>query len=305
MTTNNEGNSNDILRKNIVVTLENKGLRLDRFCCENFAEFPSKKSAYKAIKRGCILLDHKSAQPQWQVNLGQTITIIEEKRTIPPVYDFHFPVIFEDDYLAIIEKPAGIPVSGNYARTIERALSANLQPSKQLDALPWPRPVHRLDAPTGGLLICAKSAKAMMNLGQQFEKREVRKLYQAIASGNIADDGEVRTPLNERTAHTSFKTINRHRSLHDEWLSLVELTPHTGRTHQLRRHLAELGHPIIGDKKYGNQGHIYKEKGLFLWAIKLDFQHPCEPRKLNFKIDLPAKFKSYLKREQRRWESYH
>jgi tRNA pseudouridine65 synthase/23S rRNA pseudouridine1911/1915/1917 synthase len=222
-------------------------------------------------------------------------------RTLPPVLDLPLHLYSEDDHIAVVGKPPGIAVSGNTARTVERALRGNVRVSPQVDALPWPRPVHRLDAPTGGLLLVAKTATAMVSLGRQFQQRRVQKRYLALVTGRLDGDGTVRSPVEGRPAETAYRALSHTRSLRTEWLTTVEARPATGRTHQIRRHLAELGHPVVGDRQYGAEGSVLRSKGLFLWAVELRFEHPVTGATVVVSTDPPPKFSTYPEREERRW----
>ncbi|MCK5802360.1 MAG: RluA family pseudouridine synthase [Lentisphaeria bacterium] len=274
--------------------------RLDLCALELFEEFPSKKSAYKAAKAGRILLDGEATSPNAPVAPGQTLTLLAPHDP-PPVYDFPLTVLFEDESLAVIEKPPGIPVSGNYPRTVERALPANLQPSTAVDALPAPRPVHRLDAPTGGVLLTAKTASALANLSLQFEQREITKRYRAIVTGHLGGDGTIQTAVDGRSALTEYRAVLHARSLTTGWTTTVDLEPHTGRMHQLRIHMASIGHPILGDQQH-SEGKVLRGKGLFLWAVQIEFRHPDTAEQLCISVPEPPKFQAFRTREVRRWK---
>jgi RluA family pseudouridine synthase len=292
------------VRESVAVPPESAGEHLDAYAAKAFNLLESRKAARKAVKRGDLLLDGALAQANWLVRAGQCLELLTPSAPPPPVYDFKFRVLLEDEYLAVVEKPAGIPVSGNYVRTIERALLANISASRQPDALPWPRPVHRLDAPTGGLLLIAKTARAMVELSRQFQERTVHKRYRAIVSGRLEGGGRICEPLDGRRAETGYRVLEQSRSLHTDWLTTLELELFTGRTHQLRRHLAGLGHPILGDRQYALPGQLLRSKGLFLWALELDFDHPKTGERMRMRIDEPPKFATYRDREQRRWQRY-
>lgn len=287
--------------QNYPVEPSEEGSRLDRFLCENTPIFASKKAAYKAVKRGEIHVNGTCViDPQHRLHGGDRVTVFPDTRTAPASLALTMPVVFEDDYLAVVEKPPGLPVSGNYVKTVQRALPYNLSASLELDALRMPRPVHRLDGPTGGVLLVAKTAGALVDLSHQFEAREVRKIYHAVTAGPLPDSVTVTQPLDEKNAETFFQTLERVPSLNYTELCLVACQPRTGRTHQIRRHLQELGVPIIGDLQYGQAGHVLKGKGLFLWAVGLAFRHPVTGTSFDIIIQTPRKFMALMSREARR-----
>jgi len=236
------------------------------------------------------------------VQAGQVIQLMEPERKPVKVFELHLPILFEDEYMAVIDKPAGIVVSGNQYRTIQNALPYNLSISKVEDALPCPMPAHRLDHATSGLLLIAKTRKARVVLGTQFEDKQIKKKYQAIVIGQTPVSGAIDFPIDGKITHTRFEKNQIVRSLKNDYLTLLDLYPTTGRTHRLRIHLANSGWPILGDKLYGQEGMILKNKGLFLTAVGLSFPHPITEDLISITKDAPAKFGLLLDREQRRWD---
>ncbi len=280
------------------------GMRLDVYAFNIFQNLPSRKSAYKAIKRGEIRVNGEIREPNYRIYPGEYIEYIREQGKKSKPFPLILKIYYEDDWLAVIEKPPGYAVNGNQYRTIENALSFNLSPSNERDALKWPKPVHRLDSSTGGLLVAAKTSKAEVHFGRQFQNREIYKRYRALVIGRLEGYGCVKKPLDGRDAETIFQAVEHVPSLRNRWLTLVDLWPKTGRTHQLRRHLSEQGFPMLGDKLYGKRGEILKSKGLFLWAVEISLKHPVKEAPLNFRISEPEKFTSFLRREERRWRRY-
>jgi 23S rRNA pseudouridine1911/1915/1917 synthase len=277
------------------------GIRLSDYACDIIRSIPSRKGIKNAIKRGDIRIDgNKSGTGTW-IQPGQRIELVESDTIISRIYRFPLEVVHEDDHLAVINKPAGIAVNGNRFKSIENALPGALAPSAAADALRRPRPVHRLDASTSGLLLVAKTSRALVELGHQFEKRAIKKRYRAIVMGKIAEKGIIDTPIEGRAARTEYFLLRRAPSPRNEWLSLLDLVPHTGRTHQLRIHLADEGFPILGDALYGPAGNVLRSKGLFLCAIEVSFTHPADGTTVVITIDEPVKFGAMLAREQRRW----
>jgi RluA family pseudouridine synthase len=270
-----------------------------------FDLLPSKSATKKALKRKEILVDGEMAIGSRWVLPNQKIQLLDSERNTPEVFELPLEIVFEDDYLAVINKPAGFPVSGNQFRTIQNALPFNLKKSICTDALKLPRPVHRLDVPTSGLLVIAKTAKTLMKLGQQLEKKEFDKRYRAIVAGKLPEEGLVAEPIKGQSAKTIFRLVQYVPSLKTIWLSLVDLYPLTGRTHQLRKHMSGLGFPIVGDKMYCKDAPLLKGKGLFLSAVELKFKHPVGGELMCVKMNDPEKFKSLFEREKRRWKKYH
>jgi RluA family pseudouridine synthase len=293
-----------IIEKIVLEDLQNKS-RLSEVGFQRFEFIHSRKALVKAIKRGDVLINEERGYTSDYVNNRDIITVIEQQDVAYKPYKKKLVIIFEDDYLAVINKPAGIDVSGNKFRTIENMALSNIKLNKGTDGLKKLRPVHRLDNPTSGLLLIAKTSESLIELSHQFQAREISKSYNAIVVGHLPAEGEIRTPSNNQEAITLYKTLSYYPSLKVGENSLVELKLLTGRTHQLRIHLSQLGYPILGDKLYGNQDLILSGKGLFLAAIELSFKHPITHDLMFFKLPLPHKFQAHLEREVRRYKKYN
>lgn len=198
-------------------------------------------------------------------------------------------VLFEDEYLAVIHKPAGILVSGNTFITIANALPQNLKKSKLSDAT-TPQPVHRLDFPTTGILLVGKTSSSIRALNQLFENHEIQKKYFAIAIGEMEKEGTITSEIDEKESTSNYTVTKSVDSPRFEKLNLVELDPKSGRRHQLRKHLSSIGNPILGDKEYGIEGLVLNGKGLYLHAYSLEFTHPFTNEKMSLVDELPSKF---------------
>jgi RluA family pseudouridine synthase len=267
-----------IIRQTHLVPEGVHGIRLSDYARTAFEAIPSRKGISKAIKRGEVLINGATAQSGDWIEAGQTLALVDLQQRPPKIFPLSLEVELEDDYLAVINKPPGIEVSGNKFKTVENALAGSLKPSPLPDALPWPRPVHRLDYSTSGLLLVAKTAGAQRFLGQGFEERRIHKRYAAVVMGQVLSGGTIEEPIDGLAAASRYEPIKTVPSLRSGHLTLVELFPETGRTHQLRIHMASIGHPIVGDPKYGEAGNTLKGKGLFLAAIELLFPHPATHR---------------------------
>ncbi|MGD7652714.1 MAG: RluA family pseudouridine synthase [Verrucomicrobiales bacterium] len=276
-------------------------VRFSDYAREIFKEsITSRKGVKKAIKRGEFLVNGIPAATGTWVRPGQTIDLLSGGERIGKEFHLKLERLYEDDHLAVIHKPAGFPVSGNRFKTIQNALAPNLTRSRQDDRLPCPRPVHRLDSQTSGLLVVAKTHRAQVRLGNLFSEKRVRKTYRAIVIGKLAWAGTITTELEGKPAVTRYQSVSHSPSLHNRWLTRVDLFPETGRTHQLRVHLSGLGHPILGDKLYGSEGFILRGRGLFLCAVELQFPHPISNNPLHIKIAEPAKFDQMVRWEEAR-----
>ena len=278
--------------------------RLDRICLEAFPSLATRAAARKAIKRGEVLLDGVHAESSRYVQAGQTVELLEAQGPLPPRYRVDLEVLHDDEHFAVVVKPPGLAVNGPRLRTLEHGLPGNLTPCPAPDALRWPRPAHRLDAKTGGLVAVGKSGTALAALGRAFETREVYKRYRAVVIGRMEGEGHFDDAIDGRDASTSWRAIREARCLRSDWVTLVELSPHTGRRHQLRRHLSEAGFPILGDIPYGQPGLTLKGKGLFLWAVELRLAHPITGEPCSFTTPHPRKFDTFMDREERRWKRH-
>jgi len=288
-TPNSNSNILKIIESHIVPAISEK-LRLQEYAVGIFKLLPTKSGLKKAIKKQEIFLNGKVAQTSDWIEENYKIDLVQNEEKQLKVFQLKLEVIFEDDHLAVVNKVAGYPTSGNYFKTIEHALPFNLNPSPIDDALAYPIPVHRLDNPTSGLLIIAKTKSAQLQLHQAFEDKTISKIYLALVSGETIIEQNIVTPIDGKQASTSFRRIG-FKIQNNLAFSLLEVRPQTGRTHQIRIHLSSLGHSIVGDKLYGDKLTSYFNKGLYLSAIGLEFSHPITGKFLQLKISPPSKFK--------------
>jgi len=274
------------MRMDHLVSDEERGRHLRSLLEDVLTNVPA-KGIRRAIQRGQIVVNKSRVSSNHQLVPGDQISI-HIQSTRKRHRDVEIPVVQEDDQYALINKPAGLSVGGGRAASVSDFLAHILQQSRADDALLLPRAVHRLDKPTSGLLLIAKTKSALIHLSKQFETRTVQKKYTAVVYGHIENEGKVEITLSEKTALTYYTPLKNISAQNGEY-TFVELIPKTGRTHQLRKHMAYLGHPIIGDTKYGKNISA-NSKDLMLCATKLVFNHPQSSKVIQYEIGLPPCF---------------
>ncbi|MDG1260126.1 MAG: RluA family pseudouridine synthase [Flavobacteriales bacterium] len=254
-----------------------------------FHSLPSRKSVKKALKEGLITVHGLTAGEQTIVKDGMMIKLYQAPNAHPD-WEVEVHVVFEDEHFAVLNKAPGIPVNGNQHQTLERTLPFNLSPTKQVDALPAPAPVHRLDNPTSGLVICAKTKAAQVAFGQLFLNKEIKKTYNAFLVGDVSGRIDVLMPVDGKPAKSVIKPLwVSEKEEGKEMYSMVEMKPVTGRKHQLRLHSSWSGHPIMGDKEHGMRTKL-KGRGMYLAATRLEFHHPITGEEMDIRIPMPKKF---------------
>lgn len=280
-----------LIETHIVPKLE-KPIRLQEYAVGIFNLLPTKSGIKKAIKKKLILVDGKETSTAKFISGKEIIELYKSKENnIFKRLKLDLEILFEDDYLAIIYKPAGILVSGNKFVTIANALSQNLKKSNLSDTVK-PQPIHRLDYPTSGLLLIGKTSSSIIALGKLFENKEIQKIYFAITINQMYQAGIINLPIDTKSASTEFSVLKSINSKRFGCLNLVKLNPKTGRKHQLRKHLLSIGNPILGDKKYFSENKVLNGKGMYLHASTLKFIHPFTKEKIDITKKLPKKFTS-------------
>lgn len=275
--------------------------------------YPSASRARKALRKGEILVNRRVARCGERVELAD---LVERQQRFQQGYvprdgaPFSVPVVYEDDYFAVVVKPSGVTTYSHGGRlNMRSAVPFFLKPPNMTEScLRRPQPVHRLDKATSGLLLVAKTKLALSGLAEAFERRRIRKTYEAVVVGEVRGPGVIDAPVVMegvlRDACTDYSVRAVSPSLKAGTLSHLVLRPRTGRTHQLRRHCAhELKCPIVGDTRYDGGGEAalqMRGRGLFLCATALSFDHPISGDSLNFEIPSPPKFASLLDHEAQR-----
>ena len=268
----------------------------------------SRTFVQKLIAEGKVTVNGSgSAKPHLKLKEGDEVKIrIEDKPSSAiGAEDMPLDIVYEDDDLAIINKRPGVvvhPAPGNAEHTLVNAL---LHHFKKLSDINPQRPgiVHRLDKETSGLLVIAKNNPAHLILAKQFADHSIKRKYIALVKGRMDfDENVIELPIgrhpykrknmsvgfgkNTKYAKTHYRTLKRGSDF-----SLLELEPFTGRTHQLRVHLAFLGHPILGDSKYGKNNQFIR---MALHAKYLGFTHPATGKFVEFSCELPPELSGFM-----------
>jgi 23S rRNA pseudouridine1911/1915/1917 synthase len=286
----------------IVVAPSDAKQRLDLFLAAKVGRF-SRTRIQALIQSGDILLNGTACRARQTICAGDKITISEtepEPVDLRPE-DLALPILFEDEHLLVVDKPAGMtvhPGAGVRSGTVVNALLHHVGNLSGLGGELRPGVVHRLDRETSGCLVVAKHDLAHLRLSSQFARRKIQKFYLALCAGKFAaPGGEIAKPIGRhpvhrqkmaivdrgRPARTKFEVIQET----SRW-TLVLCQIFTGRTHQIRVHLQSIGHPVIGDKVYGKGSSDGGRQMLHAW--RLGFFHPITENWLEFEADLPDDF---------------
>jgi len=205
----------------------------------------------------------------------------------------NIPIVYEDEWLLVLNKPSGlltIPTPRNESRTLSSILNEDLK-NKGLSYRV--HPCHRLDRETSGLIIYAKGKSMQKKMMEEFWHKSVKKIYVAFIQGRLPkDEGSIRYPVEARNALTEYKVIEKRKDF-----SIVDVTPLTGRTNQVRIHFKQVGHPLVGEAKFAfRRDFKLKAKRLCLHAKMLDFIHPVTKKHIHLSVDLPEDLEVFLQK---------
>lgn len=289
-----------------------EGVRLDLFLAGKLKDF-TRSHIKKLILAGAVRIGGTAVEkPSYLLRQGcaVTVNIPEVAESGIKVLERELEIIYEDDSLAVVNKPAGIavhPGKGNYDNTLVNILAGKISSLSGIGGIDRPGIVHRLDKETSGVMIIAKSDFAHNALTAAFKEREIKKIYIAVCYGTFKEEkgcveGYIKRDSRSRTrmeitanksgkyCFTSFETIGRANGA----ASVLKVAPETGRTHQIRVSLFAAGHPIVGDKIYKRKDISDKYKSLnfvgrqMLHAYSVGFTHPVKKQRMFFKADPPG-----------------
>lgn len=286
--------------------IKESGIRLDKALAD-LTEL-SRSQANEAIKNGNILVNGKAVKAKYSVKEGDLVTYdLPEPEVLEyEAEDIPLDIVYEDDDVAVVNKPQGMvvhPSVGHTSGTLVNALMYHIHDLSSINGVVRPGIVHRIDKDTSGLLMIAKNDRAHQALAEELKDKKSLRKYLAIVHGNISNDrGVIEAPIGRsekdrkkqtvtakgKPAVTHFKVLERFGNY-----TLVELTLETGRTHQIRVHMAYIGHPVAGDPLYGPRKTL-KGNGQFLHAQTLGFTHPTTGESLRFSVEPPTIFQETL-----------
>lgn len=295
-------------RREFIVPADPEPERLDRWLAAAGVG-PSRAFVQRLIDAGMVWVDERPATASQRVQPGQRIVV-----DIPPPEPMEarpepipLDIVYEDDDIIVINKPQGMvvhPAAGARAGTLVNALLAHTRGLSGIGGKERPGIVHRLDKDTSGLLVVAKHDRAHISLARQLQAREVLREYAAIVHGRVrADRGRVDAPIGRhpvnrkrmavvfggRPAVTDYEVLERFAEY-----SYLRLVLQTGRTHQIRVHMAHLGHPVVGDPVYGSRRSPWELEGQCLHARRLGFRHPRTGAWMTFTTPLPEHMERVL-----------
>ena len=263
------------------------------------------------IKEGCVLVNGTTAKSSKVLKCGEVIeySIPEPKKLEISAQNIPIDIVYQDDYVAVINKAQGITVhagNGTGEETLVNALLYHLDNLSGINGTIRPGIVHRIDKNTSGLLVIAKNDIAHLSLANQLNKKTCKRVYYALLEGVLKEDKGVistfigRNPKDRtkmavlqegRDAVTEFTVIERYQNY-----TFCKFKLQTGRTHQIRVHAKHIGHPIVGDKEYGYKSQKFKLNGQLLHAGELSFVHPKSGEKVTFTAPIPDYFQSVLEK---------
>lgn len=293
------------------IIVEQEKERIDKYLVNKLPEF-SRMMIQKLIEQEQILVNTKPVKTSYVVQVGDVIDVIvpQAKPTHLEPQEIPLKIVYEDQDIIVVNKEKGMvvhPAAGNPDGTLVNAIMAHCKENLSgIGGELRPGIVHRLDKDTSGLLIIAKNDKAHIEISKQIQERKVKKTYLALVRGVIPEnEATIDMPIGRsmqdrkkmavtkkgKVAITHFKVLERFSKY-----TFLQIQIETGRTHQIRVHLAEIGYPVVGDMVYSNGKNEFGVEGQMLHAKSLDFLHPITKEKMHLEAPLPEYFKEVLEK---------
>lgn len=297
------------MQHKIKVTNDFEKQRLDIYLSETVFKEKSRSYVQNLIKDEHILVNDQKVKTGYILKAGDDITIFDVepvKLDLNPV-DLNLDIIYEDDDLLVINKPEGLvvhPASSYHEPTLVHGLMHQVDTLSSINGVIRPGIVHRIDKDTSGLLVVAKNDKAHQLLSEQLKNHEIKRTYIALVYHDFTEEeGTINAPIGRhpknrlkmaivedgKHAVTHFKVLKRF----DNKYTLISCELETGRTHQIRVHMAYINHPIVGDAIYGPK-QVISDHGQFLHATELAFMHPIKKEYMTFNADIPDYFQKFI-----------
>jgi len=288
-------------------TVARAGIRLDKYIAEECPEL-SRSHIQKLINEGYITVNDAGVKRSFRLNIGDRVSVIipPSAPTFPLPEEIPLNIAYEDTDLLVVDKPAGLivhPAPGHPSHTLVNAILTHCPHLPGVGGSARPGIVHRLDKNTSGLMVVAKNDAAQQSLSAQIKARSVVKRYLVLVVGHLSPDrGIIEAPIGRdpgnrkrmavvstgREARTHYRVVN-----YIDNYSLLEVTLETGRTHQIRVHLAAIGYPVVGDEVYGSRSLFLKRQ--FVHAHHLGFRLPHTGEHVEVSAKLPADLEQALK----------
>ena len=296
-----------MIEKRIIADVNNE--RLDSYISKSNLDL-SRSMVQKLIKENRVFVNGKNEKESYKIKVNDNITIqIEEPKSSKlEAQDIPLNIIYEDNDIIVINKPKGMvvhPGNGNPDNTLVNAVLAHCKGSLSgIGGEIRPGIVHRIDKDTSGLIIVAKNDKSHINLSEQIKNHEVTKIYTALVKGNISEDeATIDMPIGRdkkdrkkmsvtrdgKEAVSHIKVVKRYGNY-----TLIRVKIDTGRTHQIRVHMAKIGHPVVGDEVYSSGKNEFGVKGQMLHSTILKFKHPISGKEIKLEAPLPQYFEDVL-----------
>lgn len=300
------------MSQEFVVAPEEAGVRIDRYLSDQCQDI-SRSYLQKLLKEQSVLVKEKPVKSNYKVNAGDRISLtlpeIREPEIIPE--EIPLDIVYEDKDIILINKPKGMvvhPAAGHYSGTLVNGLMSHCRSELSgINGVMRPGIVHRIDMDTTGVLIVCKNDMAHNSISEQLKEHSITRKYAAIVHGVLKDDeGTINAPIgrhpidrkkmsinekNGREAVTHYRVLERFRQF-----TYIECQLETGRTHQIRVHMASIGHPLLGDSVYGPAKCPFRLTGQTLHAGVLGIIHPRTGEYMEFTAPLPAYFEELLRK---------